>query len=467
MIKVYTEETKMSNLKLIKPKGGLDLKLVGSAEKIIVNGKEPDVVAIKPTDFKYIVPKLLKKEGDKVKIGTPIFFDKKNNGVTFVSQVSGEITKINRGEKRKILNIEISNNKKYEKEKVELGSVEELSKEEIINILIQKGFWPYIIKRPYGCIADPTEKPKAIYVSLFDNTPLPVDYDLILDKREDDFKTGIEILNKITGHEINLGISEKTSLSYINDLVNVKTTLYKDIYPSCNVGFQIHKTNPINKGDVIWTINPQDLCTIGRFFNTKEFDFSKIIAISGANVKSPKYYKTISGNSSKAFCQDNIKENISSRLIVGSVLSGEKIDAEKGYLGFYSNSLSVIPNQEKISYLSWLTPNFSKFSTSKTFFSWLTPNKKYNLSTTNNGEERAFVITGRYEEVISMDIYPMQLLKAIMANDIELMENLGIYEVIEEDLAGCEFVCTSKIDIQNILSSGLENLRKEYLTEEE
>ncbi|MEZ5195480.1 MAG: Na(+)-translocating NADH-quinone reductase subunit A [Bacteroidales bacterium] len=404
--------------------------------------------------------KLFVKEGDKVKAGTPVFFHKYRENVIFTSPVSGTITEIYRGAKRKMLEIRIEADDM--KEYVDFGKDDPaiLNKEKVTQKLLKSGVWSYIRQRPYSVIANPEDNPKAIFISAFDSAPLAPDYDFILENEEKNFQAGIDALSKLTSGKIHLNVKEgQTSSKLFLNAKGVQINHFSGPHPAGNVGIQIHKIDPVNKGDIVWYVKPDDVALIGKLFTEGIYDATKIIALTGSEVSKPQYYKIIAGSSILPLVKDNVKTS-NVRFISGNVLTGTKVE-KSGYLGFYDSQISVIPEGDYFEFFGWGMPRFDKFSFSKSFFSWLTPNKKYKLDTNLNGGHRAFVITGEYEKVFPMDIYPMQLLKAIMVKDIDLMENLGIYEVDEEDFALCEFIDVSKTEMQATVREGLDYMLKE------
>lgn len=451
--------------KVIKLKKGLDIKLGGEAEKVLVPSVSSKTYGIKPSDFKGVTPKLLVKIGDKVKAGTAIMFDKYRPNLLFSSPVSGTVKEIVRGEKRKILDVVIESDELIEYEKFEIPNLDTISIEQIKDLIVKAGLWPMFIQRPYGIIANESDVPRAIYVSLFDTAPLSPDVDLVIGYFKSDFESGLNILRKLSNKKLFMGVSTTTS----SDIVALASR-YGDVntftskHPAGCVGVQIANTAPISKGEIIWTIDTQSIIILGRLFSEGKVDMLKIISVSGSEVKNPKYHKVIMGAEISSFLNtSNIKKqekNDSIRVIDGNVLTGTK-SSLTNHLGYYSNIITVLPEGDKYEFMGWIAPRFNKFSASRSYFTWLTPNKYFDLDTNQNGGHRAFVMTGEYEKVLPMDIYPVYLLKAILANDIDRMENLGIYEVIEEDMALCEFVCTSKIDVQSILRKGIESMIKE------
>ncbi|HLN53674.1 MAG TPA: Na(+)-translocating NADH-quinone reductase subunit A [Lentimicrobium sp.] len=444
--------------KIIKINKGLDIKLVGAAEKI-VSEVRPESFAIKPTDFIGIFPRLQVKEGDEVKAGTPLFIDKYRENIIFTSPHSGKITEIKRGDKRALLEIRIESdttNKQIDFEPADPGKV---SREVIIEKLLQSGLWTYIRQRPYNTIANPDHQPKSVFVSAFDSSPLAPDYDFIVKGRGEDFQTGLNVLKALTEGKVYLSISDKTTAPEFLNAKNVEINTFKGPHPSGNVGVQIHHLDAINKGEVVWVARMQDVMNIGYLFRNGVINPDVIVALAGSEVIKPQYFKIVRGGCIKKIVERNVTTN-ELRYISGNVLTGTAIRPDN-YLGFYDNLVTVIPEGHHSEFLGWAMPGFGKFSTSRSFPSWLMPNKKYILDTNLHGGERAYVMTGKFEQVLPMDILPLQLIKSIIYEDIDLMENLGIYEVEPEDFALVEFIDTSKTNIQSLVRRGLEIMRKE------
>lgn len=444
--------------KTVKIRKGANIKLVGSAEKTTSDTTLPSSFALKPTDFHGMVPKLLLKEGAEVKAGTPIFYSKSNERIKFVSPVSGEIAEVVRGAKRKILEVKIVADSEQKSETAAPVDFSSFDRAKMAYALLDAGLWPFIKRRPYDIIADPTEAPKSIFVSGFDSAPLGADLNYILEGREADFQTGIDALSKLTEGEVHLNI-QSGSGSFMANAKNAQVNTFTGPHPAGLPGIQIHHIDPVNKGEVVWVVDAQAVAIIGRFLKTGKFDFSKKIALAGSEVEKPQYLNTWIGASLDSILKGRVRDG-DNRIIDGNVLSGNKL-SEDGYLGFHSNVISVIPEGREPQFMGWLAPNFHKFSLSQSYFSWLMPNKKYRLNTNMNGEDRAFVMSGQYEDVLPMDLYPVHLLKAIMSNDIEKMEALGIYEVAPEDLALCEYACTSKTPVQKLIREGLDTAIQE------
>ena len=448
----------------ITVKKGLDIKMKGVSDKVMAEANLSKFFAIKPSDFPNLTPKLLVKEGDKVKCGSPVFCDKYNDVVTFVSPASGVVDKVVRGEKRRILAISILSDGKFTQLNSKVKDFSKLDRSELKSDLLKSGLWPLLRMRPIDIIARPEDNPKSIFISSFDTNPLSPDYDFIMHNKSAEFSAGLEILSLLTDGVVNLQI-RKSSDEVFSKAKNVQTNFVKGPHPAGNVGVQMHKIDPINKGEVVWYINPQDVMILGRYSLTGAYDANKVISIGGENIDSPKYVKTISGSSIESILDDSIiKDN--SRIISGNPLTGQKVEKDS-FLGFYHHQLSILPEGDDYKFFlseGWLSLGFNRFSASKSYPTWLLPKSKtYQFDTNLNGEERSFVVSGQYEKVFPFDIYPVQLIKSIITNDIEKMEYLGIYEVSPEDFALCEFVCTSKINVQSIVREGLDLVYKECM----
>ena len=443
----------------IRIKKGLDIKLVGDAEKVTENAKSSNVYTLKPEDFHSIIPKLSVKVGAKLKAGDAVFFNKANEEMKFTSPISGELVDIIRGEKRKILAIEIKADSEQQFVDFEIKDAKALKAEEIKSLLLASGCWSFVKQRPYDVIANPAVTPKAIFVSAYASAPLAADYDYVLAGKEKELQAAVTALSKLTSGDVNVSVG-KNANSPLAGLNNIVLHKVSGPHPSGNVGTQIAKIDPVNKGEVVWTITPQDLVIIGELLLTGKLNAERIIALAGSSVEAPKYYKTKIGASITSLVEGKLKGD-NNRIISGNVLTGatKKI---KENLGFYDNMVTVVSEGNDYEFFGWTMPVFNKISVSRAItFSWLFPNKKFDLNTNTNGEHRAFVVTGNYEEVFPLDIYPMQILKACMYKDLDEMEQLGMYEVAPEDFALTEFVCVSKQPHQEIIRKGLDLMLKE------
>lgn len=447
--------------KSVKLKKGFTINLAGKAQKQLAEISQPETFAIKPTDFIGMLrPKALVDVGENVKAGTKILVDKKNDSIFYTSPVSGEVVDVKRGAKRILLEIVILADKEIDYESFKAYNISELaaaSRSDLQDQMLVSGVWPNIIQRPYGIVASPADTPRDIFVSGFDTSPLAPDYNFILKGEERNFQAGIEALKKFTSGTIHVnidGLGEVNPVYTSSDAVQINK--FSGKHPAGNVGVQIHHLSPIAKNDLVWTLNPYGVIQIGRLFLEGKFDARKIIALTGSEVNNPQHYKTYSGANIKKFVADNLKSD-HVRVISGNVLTGESIGLE-GHLGFYDQMFTVIPEDDNAELLGWLLPSFKKLSFSRSIgsMSFLNSSKKeYELGTNMHGGARAFVQTGDFEQVTPMDILPTHLIKSILAEDFDGMEELGIYEIIEEDLALCEFIDVSKHDIQAIVRDGL------------
>lgn len=445
--------------KVLNIKRGTDIKLKGEAEKVLADAPQSETIALKPTDFPGLKPKLSVREGDEVQAGSPLFYDKDKEAVKFTSPVSGEVVAVKRGEKRVILEVVVLADKENKYVDFKAANPADLKREEIIEKMCAAGVWPFIRQRPYDVVANPADKPKAIFISAFDSSPLAPDNDFILHGKSATFQKGLDAIAKLTEGKVHLTVNgaAKADEAFLG-AKNVVINKISGPHPVGNVGVQIHHIDPIVKGELVWTLKPQDILSIGTLFETGKFDASRIVAVTGAQNNNPKYLRTLMGANTKVLFQD-MKEG-ETRFISGNVLTGERI-AQDGYLGFYDYQVTAIPEGGEPRMFGWITPNPDQFSVSRALVSWLMPNKKYNLTADMNGEKRPFVVTEEYDKVFPFDIYPVQLIKSIMVEDIEMMENLGIYEVSPEDFALCETICTSKIESQKIVRDGLMKLKVE------
>jgi Na+-transporting NADH:ubiquinone oxidoreductase subunit A len=440
----------------IRIKNGLTINLKGAPENIIKKASFPKFVSINPSNFHLITPKMEVKVGDKVQMGDSVFYSKNNPEIKFCSPVSGAITDIVRGAKRRILEILIKSDDKQKIKKHKISKIESCSRNDVLELLLISGCWPFIKQRPYDIIANPNDTPKSIFISTVSSAPIAADIEIILSDQKEEFKAGLDILNKLCEGDLNVCI-EKNHNSFVQEIDNISIHNISGLHPAGNVGVQIHHIDPVNIGEKVWTLGAEDVAIIGKLFLTGLYEPTRTIAVSGPPVKYPQYYKTIVGSKLSNILSDagiNLEDNL--RYINGDVLTGYPVNKDN-YLGFYNNTLSVLREGNHYRMFGWIPFLNNKVpSIYKTSFSWLFPNKKYDLDTNLNGEERAFVVTGEMESVFPMDIFPMQLLKECMSGNIEKMENLGIYEVAPEDFALIDYSSSSKIEAQKIIREGLD-----------
>lgn len=441
----------------IKIRKGLNLKLKGEAEKVVAEAPRPETFAIKPPDFHTVTPKMVVKEGETVLAGDVIFFSKYSDRVKFVAPVSGTLQEIKRGAKRRILEVIIRADREDKYKDFGIKNPNALSGGEIKTQLLESGCWPFIKQRPYDIIANPEDVPKAIFISAYTTAPLAADAEFILKDRKEDFQTGIDALLKLTEGKVHLSAAKGTK-SFFPEIEGVEFHGVTGPHPAGNVGVQIHHIDPINAGERVWVVQPEDVAIIGALFRTGTFDATRMVAVSGTEAPEKQYYKLKIGAHLKPLF-GSVSNDV--RVISGDVLTGTKVSKE-GFIGFYSNTLTLIPEGNTYRMFGWLPFKDNHIpSVSRTSLSWLFPNRRYSVTTNLHGEERAFVVTGVMEKVLPMDVYPLQLLKECMSGNIEKMENLGIYEVAPEDFALVEYSSTSKIEAQEIIRDGLDLMIKE------
>ena len=444
---------------LIKLRKGLDINLKGKAAAEVVAVKEPGFYALCPDDFTGVTPKVVVKEQEYVMAGGPLFIDKNHPEVQFVSPVSGVVTSVERGARRKVLSITVEAAQEQDYE--EFGK-EDVSKMDTVSVkaaLLKSGMFAFIKQRPYDIVADPTVAPRAIFVSAFDTNPLAPDFELALKGEEANFQTGLDALAKIAKTYLSISVNQKAVA--LTQAKNVTLTVFDGPHPAGNVGVQINNIAPINKGETVWTIDPQAVIFIGRLFNTGHVDLTRLVAVTGSEVKKPSYCKLKVGALLTNVFAGNVSTDKNLRYISGNVLTGKQITAN-GFLGAFHSQVTVIPEGDDVhEMLGWIMPRFDQFSTSHSYFSWLMGKKEYTLDARVKGGERHMIMSNEYDRVLPMDIMPEYLIKAIIAGDIDRMEALGIYEVAPEDFALCEFVCSSKMELQRIVREGLDMLRRE------
>lgn len=443
---------------VIKIKKGLDINLKGKASEVLLNGGKSETYAIVPDFYSGVLPKVVAKVGDKVKAGSVLMIDKNRPEIKFVSPVSGEVTAVNRGAKRKVLSIVVTPDAQIEYEEFGKKNVASMKGDEVKEAMLNAGMWPFVIQRPYDIVATPGETPRDIFVSAFYSAPLAPDFNYLVKGQEADFQTGLDALAKLTSGKVYVGIRKGSAVQQVKgvELVEVEGP-----HPAANASVLINHTKPINKGETVWTVDPANVIIIGRLFNKGIADFSRKVVITGSETKEQGYVQAISGCTIKSLLGGRVATDAHIRIISGNVLTGTKVTMED-YLGAYNNQVTVIPEgDETHEFLGFAMPRTNQFSMSHSYFSWLTGKKEYVLDARIKGGKRAMIMSNEYDKVFPLDIYPEYLLKAIIAFDIDKMENLGIYEVAPEDFALCEFVDTSKIELQKIVRDGLDLLYKE------
>lgn len=444
---------------LIKLRKGLDINLKGKASAEIMSVKEPGFYALCPDDFTGVTPKVVVKEQEYVLAGGPLFIDKNHPEVKFVSPVSGVVTSVERGARRKVLSITVEAAPEQDFEEFGKQNVSTMNGEAVKEALLGSGMFAFIKQRPYDVVADPTVAPRAIFVSAFDTNPLAPDFEMALKGEELNFQTGLDALAKMAKTYLSISVNQKSPA--LTQAKNVVVTAFDGPHPAGNVGVQINHIAPVKKGETVWTIDAQAVIFIGRLFNTGRVDLTRMVAITGSEVKKAAYCKLKVGALLTDVLAGNVNNGKELRYISGNVLTGKQISAN-GFLGAFHSQVTVIPEGSDVHEMfGWIMPRFNEFSTSRSYFSWLMGKKEYTLDARVKGGERHMIMSNEYDRVLPMDIMSEYLIKAIIAGDIDRMEQLGIYEVAPEDFALCEFVCSSKMELQRIVRDGLDMLRRE------
>ena len=444
---------------VIKLRKGLDVNLKGKAAKEQFQVKKPGVYALMPDDFTGVKPKVVVKENDVVKVGDALFVDKNHPEVKFVSPVSGKVTMVERGDRRKVLSVRVEAD--AEQQYVDFGkkSVAQMTADQVKETLLETGLFAFLKQRPYDVVPDPAVAPKAIFVSGFNSMPLAADFEYVLQGREADFQTGLDVLAKMA--KTYLGVSAKQSATALTAAKNVTVNVFDGPAPAGNVGVQVNHVDPVNKGETVWTLGAEEVIFVGHLFNTGKLDFTRVIAFAGSEVKKPAYCQMTVGQQLSTLVENRVAEGRTLRIVNGNVMTGVKTTKD-GFLAAHATEVNVIPEGDDVhEMLGWIMPRFNDYSNSRAYCSWLSGKKEYALDARVKGGERHMIMSGEYDRVFPMDIFPEQLVKAIITGDIDRMEALGIYEVAPEDFALCEFVDSSKLEVQRIVREGLDMLRKE------
>ena len=444
----------------VRLKRGFDIKLLGEAEDALIDAPQPSLFALKPIDVHGIapIPKVKISIGEEVRAGEPLFFDKASPDILYAAPVSGELVEVRRGAKRAITEVVILADREIRFHEFSKLDPHTAGRDAIVARLLESGTWVLMRQRPYNVVPDPSVIPRDIFISCFDTAPLAPDYNILIRGREKDFQNGLHVLRKLTSGQVYLGVN-RSSANVFKQAEGVQIRTFNGPHPAGNVGVHIHHTAPINKGEVVWTIKPQDVAVIGRLFTEGIFDAQRVIAVTGAELKKTGYFKTRIGASVKPLIENNLVQD-HVRVVSGNVLSGRRI-APDGFVGLYDDQVTVVEEGDRPEFMGWLFPSYPRPTLSRTFPYYFFKNMRFRVNTNQHGEERAYVMTGEYERVLPMDLYPQHLIKSILYRDFDEMEGLGIYEVVEEDLALCEFVCTSKQPVQRILREGLDAMRIE------
>ncbi len=442
---------------VIKLHKGLDINLKGKAEEKKIQLKSSGKYALMPADFEGVVPKVVVKEGDKVKAGDALFVNKNYPSVKFASPVSGTVTAVERGDRRKVLSVRVDADANQEFKDFGVKDASKMTGEEVKELLLEAGLFGYINQLPYAVSTNPDTTPKAIFVSALRDKPLAGSFDFELKGQEMDFQAGLTALSKMA--KTYLGVGVHSSMENYRD---VEVNVFDGKCPAGNVGVQVNHIDPVNKGEVVWTIgDPTVVLFIGRLLNTGKVNLTRTVALAGSEVSSPAYADMLVGQELATLVSNSYDADHSVRIINGNPLTG-KPTTKEGFLGAHSSEICIIPEgNDNDEMLGWIMPRFGQFSANRSYFSWLFGKKQYALDARVKGGERHMIMSGEYDKVLPMDIYGEYLIKAIIAGDIDRMEQLGIYEVSPEDFAVAEFVDSSKLELQRIVREGLNNLRKE------
>lgn len=442
----------------IKIKKGLQIPLLGQSEEKLRATVLSEFVKVCPEDFSGFTPKLAVKVGDRVEAGSPLFYDKNNPEMKITSPSSGVVSAVERGEKRRILNITVKIDDDNQYRDFGKKSVSTISADELKALLLESGLWAFIKQRPYDVVANPKKQPRDIFVTGFDTAPLAPSYDFILKGQEDDLQTGLDALAKLTNGKVYLSISPKTTNPGLRDAKNVVITEFDGSHPAGNVGVQINHLKPVNRGETVWAMQATNVAKIGHLLNTGKVDLTRIVALTGSEIKKDGFYKMFIGTQLHTVLRNNVTEGISLRYISGNPLTGRKIEPD-GVLRAFDNQVTVLPEGDDVhEAFGWASLSPKRYSAGATY---LRLKKRYRMDARLMGGPRAIIVSNEYDKVFPMDIYPEQLIKSIIAFNIDKMEQLGIYEVAPEDFALCEFVDTSKLELQHIVRVGLDLLRKE------
>ncbi len=446
--------------RLLKIRKGLDLNLEGAAERTLRPAKASAVYAVSPADFHGITPRLLVKEGDAVVAGSPLFVDKATERINVVSPVSGKVTAIVRGERRKLLHICIEADATQEYKTFKTPDADKATAEEVRELLLESGLFALLRQRPYDVTASAGDTPKSIFISTFSKMPLAADFTYVAEGQEEDFKLGVKALAKLA--KVHVGISPEQINTPLLPLAEAEVAVFDGPNPAGNVGVHINHIDPVNKGEVVWTLAPEEVIFVGRLMRTGKVDMTRRIAVAGSQVKAPAYVEVMAGAPLADILDGQLAKTEHVRIIDGNPLVGKKSCIE-GYLGAHTTEVCAIPEGDDVNEVfGWIAPRFNDFSTSRSYFSWLFGrSKKYDLDCRIKGGERHMIMSAEYERVFPMDIYPSYLVKAIITGDIDRQEALGIYEVAPEDFAVAEFIDSSKLELQRIVREGLDILRKE------
>jgi len=444
-----------------KIKKGYSVPIKGSAKPEIVEAPHLPFVGICPTDFKGVKPRLQVKVDDEVKVGSPLFFDKKNPDVIFAAPASGRVTAINYGPRRVIEEILIATDESYsyvEHESWDLEGIANLSREDLIQHMLKGGVWPYLRARPFEKIAQADQSPKSIFINCMDTAPLANDPNFSLKDTDQAFAAGVAAM-RVLCETVHIAVRHEQPHAGFVSVQGAKVHTFSGKHPAGLVGTHISKIDPLNKGEVIWYLHARDLVMIGQFLLEGKYPVRRTVALAGTGIRNPHYVKTQIGVKIKDLVTGELAEG-EQRFISGNPLSGTTRSAET-LLGFYDDLLTVLPEGREQYFLGWLKPGLDVPSFGRTFLSGFLPGKKFAMDTNIHGGHRAIIQSGLYESVVALDLHPEFLVKATLAEDIDAMEQLGILECAPEDFALCTYICPSKTEVSQIIADGLDLMEKE------
>jgi Na+-transporting NADH:ubiquinone oxidoreductase subunit A len=444
---------------VIKLRKGLNINLKGKATEQKRSIPACDEYALSPDCFEGMVPKVVVREGDRVKAGDTLFVNKLCPDVRFASPVSGTVSAIVRGERRKVLCVKVKADTNQVYADFGIRDVAKMSGSEVKECLLKAGLFGYINQLPYAVSTTPETQPKAIFISALRDMPLAGSFEFELAGNEKDFQTGLTALSKVA--KTYLGIGSSQTAQALTSAQDVEVNVFDGKCPAGNVGVQVNNIDPVNKGEVVWTVDPTAVIFFGRLFNTGKVNLTRTVAVAGSEISSPAYVDALVGTPLRAILDGQLKQSEHTRIIQGNPLTGS-LSSLDDYLGAHVSEVTAIPEgDDNDEFLGWIAPRTSQFSVNRSYFSWLFGNKEYALDARIKGGERHMIMSGEYDKYLPMDIYGEYLIKAIIAGDIDKMEQLGIYEVSPEDFAVAEFADSSKLELQKIVREGLNMLRKE------
>lgn len=444
-------------------KKGLDLPLSGKPEQSIFDANDVSSVAVLGNEYVGMRPTMLVEEGQQVKLGQPLFSDKKNPGVLFTSPGAGTVKAINRGAKRVLQSviIELEGDEQVTFDKFDSGQLASIDRQKIQNNLVESGLWVALRTRPYSKSPALDSIPNSIFVTATDTSPLAAEPALIINEYKDDFVNGLTVLSQLTDGKVFVCHAADASLP-LADNAKVESHSFSGPHPAGLAGTHIHLLDPVSASKTVWQIGYQDVIAIGKLFTTGKLWVERIISFGGTMVNKPRLLKTRLGAHTTDLVKGQV-QNKQSRVISGSVLNGHTARNWAAYLGRFHNQITVIEETDEREFMGWINPKgANKFSALNVFISKLFPPKDgIAMTTAQNGSPRAMVPIGVFERVMPLDILPTQLLRALVVTDTDTAQALGCLELDEEDLALCSYVCSGKYDYAPALRTNLTQIEKE------